>query len=87
MDPKNPAAPYGPAVVGDLEITVDKDMCIGASACVAMAAHTYAIDNDGKAVILATADQDSEDAIVDSMRACPVQAIKLRRVSTGETVA
>ena len=87
MQPKNPAQPYGPATVGDLEITVDKDACIGASACIAMAAHTYALDSDGKAVILDTADQDTEDAIIDSARACPVQAIKLQRISTGETVA
>lgn len=87
MNPKDPQNPFGPAAVGDLEITVDKDACIGASACLAMAAHTYAIDGEGKAVILDTADQDTEDAIIDSMRACPVQAIKLKRVSTGEAIA
>ncbi len=87
MNPLDPQKPFGPAVVGDLEITVDKDGCIGASACVAMAAHTYAIDNDGKAVILDTATEDSEDAIIDSARACPVQAIKIKRVSTGEDIA
>ena len=84
--PKDPQKPYGPVVVGDVEITVDKDACIGASACVAMAAHTYALDEDAKAVVLATADEDSEDAIIDAARACPVQAIKLRRVSTNESI-
>ncbi len=86
MNPRDPQKPFGPVVVGDLEITVDKDVCIGASACIAMAAHTYALDNDGKAVILDSADQDSEEAIIDSARACPVQAIKIKRVSTGEEI-
>ncbi len=87
MNPRDPHNPYGPVVVGDIEITVDKDACIGASACIAMAAHTYALDGDGKAVVLDTAEEDTEDAIIDSMRACPVQAIKLKRVSTGDAIA
>ena len=84
--PHDPQNPYGPVTVGDLEITVDKDACIGASACIAMAAHTYALDADGKAVILDTADEDTEDMIIDSAHSCPVQAIKLKRVSTGDNL-
>jgi ferredoxin len=87
MNPKDPNQPYGPVAVGDLELTVDRDGCIGAAACLAMATHTYAINDEGKAIVLDTADQDTEDALIDSMRACPVQAIKLRRISTGEDIA
>ncbi len=83
---KDPSKPYGPVTVGDLELTLQEDTCIGASACVAMAAHTWAIDDNGKATILATADEDPEAAIIDSARACPVSAIKIKRVSTGEEI-
>ncbi len=86
MHARDDSKPFGPVVVGDLEITVDPDACIGAGACVAMAAHTYALNDDGKAVVLDTADQDDEAAIIDSARACPVQAIKLKRVSDGSTI-
>ncbi len=87
MNPQDPQKPFGPVAIGDVEITVDKDTCIGAGACIAMAAHTYALNNDGKAVILDTATEDTEDMIIDSARSCPVQAIKLKRISTGEDIA
>ncbi len=83
---KDETKPYGPIAVGNLELTMEEDTCIGATACVAMAAHTWAINNEGKAVILATADQDSESAIIDSARICPVTAIKIKRISTGEQI-
>ena len=83
---KDPSKPYGPVIVGDLEITLQKDTCVGASACVAMAAKTWAIDDTGRASILETADQDDEETIIDSARACPVSAIKIKRVSTGEEI-
>ncbi len=86
MQPKDPNKPYGPVVVGDIEITVNADTCIGAGACIAMASQTYALDDDGKAVVLDSADADSEDAIIDSARSCPVQAISLKRVSDGSTI-
>jgi ferredoxin len=83
---KDETKPYGPANIGDLEVTLIEDTCIGATACVAMAAHTWAINNQGKAVILDTAEQDSESAIIDSARVCPVAAIKIKRISTGEQI-
>ena len=84
MNLLNPSTPSGPAQIGDLTVEVDRDLCIGASACLPVAPNTWALDDEGKAVILDTADQDSEDAIIDSARVCPVLAIKVSK--NGEQI-
>ncbi len=76
--------PYGPLNVGELEIIVDRDACIGASACIPPADKTFALNDEGKAVILATASEDNEDDIIDAARACPVLAIKIKK--NGEDI-
>ena len=78
MDLKDTKNPSGPTQIGTITVEVDRDACIGASACIPLAEKTFTLDADGKAMILATADQDSEEAIVEAARACPVQAIKIK---------
>lgn len=65
----------GPVKVGKLTVTVDRNLCIGAATCVAVAPKTFALDNEAKAIILDTATQDSEQTIIDGAKACPVAAI------------
>ena len=72
LDPQNPS---GPVKVRKLKITVDRKLCIGAATCIAIAGKTFALDNEAKAVILKTADQEEEQAIIDAAKACPVAAI------------
>ncbi len=79
---KNPAQPFGPVTKDDWEVRVDKDLCIGAGVCTAIAALSFELDADGKAVILAGVDQESEDALLDAAKACPVAAIIIKQ---GET--
>ncbi len=76
LSPENPS---GPAQVGDIEITIDRDVCIGASACIPPAEKTFTLDDEGKAVILATASEDDEADIIDAARSCPVMAIKVKK--------
>ncbi len=78
--------PYGPVEVGEIIIEVDKDACIGASACLPLAEKTFALDENGKAVILATAGEDDREAILDAARACPVLAIKITEKATGKQI-
>ena len=73
------ANPSGPTPVGDIEVTIDRDACIGASACIPAADKTYSLDDEGKAIIIATASENTEDDIIDGARACPVQAIKVSK--------
>ncbi len=85
VTPKDASKPSGPVVVGNLTITVDRDLCIGAATCNAIAGKTFHIDDEAKAIILDTAGQDSEDAIIEAARGCPVAAIIIERA--GQRIA
>lgn len=62
-------------MVRNLKIRVDRDLCIGAATCVAIAPKTFLLDSQAKAVILETVGSDSDEAIIDAARGCPVAAI------------
>ncbi len=71
-DPQNPS---GPVQVRNLVVHVIRDLCIGAATCIAIAPNTFVLDSEAKAIILKSADQDSDDAIIDAARGCPTAAI------------
>lgn len=77
--------PSGPVTVGNLKISIDRDLCIGAATCNAVAAHTFGLDDDSKAIVLDTAEQDTEEAIIEAARGCPVAAIIIERIN-GEKI-
>lgn len=72
---KNPQNPSGPAQIRNWKVRVDRDLCIGAATCVAIAAKAFALDSQAKAVILTTAEEDQDNTILDAARGCPVAAI------------
>ena len=72
QDPTNPS---GPVHVRDLKFHVDRDLCIGAATCVAIAPNTFVMDSEAKAIILNTADKDTNETIIDAARGCPTAAI------------
>ena len=72
---KDPAKPSGPVNVRNLKIRVDRDLCIGAATCIAIAPNTFLLDSEAKAIILDSADLDNDDIIIDSARGCPTAAI------------
>lgn len=78
---KTTSNPSGPKKVGNLTIVADRNLCIGAGTCVAVAPKTFALDNEAKAVILDTAAEDTPETIIDAAKACPVAAI----IITDET--
>lgn len=71
------------------KVKVDRDLCIGAGSCVAVAPKTFELDNEGKAVILkkdGTKNEtsnfsayeeidDTEENILNAAKSCPVNAI------------
>jgi len=71
-DPKNPS---GPVQSRKLKVRVDRDLCIGAATCIAIAPKSYVLDSEAKAVILKSIDEESEQTIIDSAKGCPVAAI------------
>ena len=72
---KNTQNPSGPVNVRNLKVWVDRDLCIGAATCVAVAPKTFNLDSQAKAVILETVEEDTDETIIDAARACPVAAI------------
>lgn len=70
-----------------LKVKVDRQLCIGAASCVAVAPNTFELDSEGKAVIkkkdgTQTSDfvnyadiNDNETNILNSAKSCPVNAI------------
>ncbi len=57
-----------------IHIEVDRDLCIGSGDCVDSAPDVFALDDEGKAVVLDT-DAAMVDDIVEAARNCPVTAI------------
>ena len=70
-----------------LKVKVDRNLCIGAASCVAVAPNTFELDSEGKAVIkkkdgsmtseyVNYADiADEEVNIMNAAKSCPVNAI------------
>ena len=66
MKPKDPKNPSGPVLVGDLKVRVYRDLCIGSGTCHAIASKAYNLDDESKSIIIETADQESENAIIEA---------------------
>ncbi len=75
MQPKDPANPSGPVQVKNLKVRVDRDLCIGAATCVAISAKTFTLDSEAKSIVLETADEESEEVIIEAAKGCPTVAI------------
>jgi ferredoxin len=54
---------------------IDQDLCIGAATCVALAPKAWALDDQAKAIILDTAEEESDEALIEAAKSCPVMAI------------
>jgi ferredoxin len=48
---KDPQLPSGPVNVRTLRVKVDRDLCIGAATCIAIAEKSFNLDQDAKAAI------------------------------------
>ena len=57
-----------------LTIKVDKELCISVGSCVAIAAKTFQLDDEGIAYIT-DPDGDNEAAIIAAAQSCPTKAI------------
>jgi ferredoxin len=58
------------------KIKIDREVCIGASACIAAAGKTFALDDKGISTVI-DPKGDDEEAIRQAADACPTQAITL----------
>lgn len=83
-NPKDPNNPSGPVKAGNVTVTINRNLCIGAATCLAIAPEVFALDNEAKAIVLDTADNVSQDSIVDAARACPSAAILVQDESGNQ---
>jgi len=72
-DQKNPSGPV--KVKGKYKVWVDRNLCIGAATCVAVSPKSFQLDNEAKAVIVKTIDEEELEKIIEAAKACPVAAI------------
>lgn len=72
---KDPQNPSGPVKVRNLKVWVDRNLCIGAATCIAVAPKTFVLDSEAKAVILTSVDEETDETIIDGAKACPVAAV------------
>ncbi|MBD3270470.1 ferredoxin [Candidatus Peregrinibacteria bacterium] len=56
-------------------VQVDRNVCIGAAPCVAIAGDVFQLDDEGKAIIIGPA--NDEENVKLAAEACPVRAIFL----------
>jgi ferredoxin len=58
-----------------LTMRIDRNLCIGAATCIAIAPKAWALDNEAKAIILDTAGDESDETLISAAKGCPVAAI------------
>ncbi|MBI1863354.1 ferredoxin [Candidatus Microgenomates bacterium] len=63
--------------VGGYLIEIERDLCIGAATCVAIAPQTFNLDEEAKAIVLEAAAGDTDETILDAAKSCPTAAIIL----------
>lgn len=61
--------------MNNYKIVVDRNLCIGAATCVAVAPKAFQLDNEAKAIILPSVGEETEQTILDAAKSCPVAAI------------
>ena len=65
------------------KIKIDRDLCIGAASCVALAMKTFALDAENKAIVL-EGEGDAPDLVKLAAERCPTKSIILVDEKTGE---
>lgn len=54
---------------------IDRDLCIGAATCIAIAPKAWALDDEAKAIVLDTASDETDETLIEAAKGCPVMAI------------
>lgn len=59
-----------------MKVTVDRDLCIGAGNCVAIAPSVFRLDDERKAVVMVPSSIDDE-TLEEAAESCPTMAVIL----------
>lgn len=66
------------------KIVIDKDACIGAATCVALASKAFILNDDNVVELMDTAMEHTDEELIIAAKSCPTQAIKLLDASGNE---
>ena len=77
--------PKSPRKIHNWTVTIDRNLCIGAASCVAVAPKAFNLDNEAKAIFLSTSEEETPESILDAAKSCPVAAIIIHD-ETGKQV-
>ncbi|MBI3955969.1 ferredoxin [Candidatus Gottesmanbacteria bacterium] len=61
--------------VRTLTMRIDRSLCIGAATCVAIAPKAWALDDEAKAIILDSVEEETDETLLEAAKGCPVMAI------------
>lgn len=59
-----------------MKVIVDRNLCIGAASCVAIAPNVFRLDDENKAVVVEIEGTD-RDTIIAAAQSCPTLAITI----------
>lgn len=59
------------------QLVIDRELCIGAASCIAVAPKAFDLDNEAKVIILPTLADETDETLLDAARSCPVSAIRI----------
>jgi len=82
-DEQNPQASQ--PIQKKYRIKIDRNLCIGAASCVALAMKTFALDGENKAVVL-EGEGDPPESIRLAAESCPTKSIILEDPETGQQI-
>ena len=58
-------------------VKIDRELCVGAGACIETAPKAFGFDDEHIAVVLAGAEEEPDGNLLEVARACPATAILL----------
>ncbi len=58
------------------KIEVDRDLCIGAASCIALAPGAFELDSEGKAIVKDLTSETAE-VLLTAAQSCPTKAIRV----------
>jgi ferredoxin len=61
--------------IRNLTMRIDRNLCIGAATCIAIAPKAWALDDEAKAIILDSATEETDETLIEAAKGCPVAAI------------
>lgn len=81
MDTNSPSVER---IIRGFSMKIDRNLCIGAGTCVALAPKAWALDSEAKAILLDSSSEESDQALMDAAKGCPVAAITITDTATGK---